>query len=94
MTKKHFIAAANLVNSIRQGEWCHTLPDWAPDAVQGQTPIECETEESGNLDTHIVRAVWTAEAFIILARAFNPRFDERRFLVACGLVDKPAKGRT
>jgi hypothetical protein len=32
-----------------------------------------------------------ASKFIELFRASNDRFDEQRFLVACGLVDAPAK---
>ena len=32
-----------------------------------------------------------AEAFILLFRAYNDRFDTTRFLQACGLVEQPAK---
>lgn len=46
-----------------------------------------------NLDANDVRAVWTAEAFILLFQQFNPRFDEQRFLQACGLVPKPERKR-
>ena len=84
MTKKHFIAAASLVRAIRDGLWTMELPSWAtyngyPTAVDG--PIEVSTEMDGNLSPAYVRAVWTAEAFILLAQQFNPRFDrseERR----------------
>lgn len=51
MSKKHFIAAANII----QSEPC--------------------LEKRGNL----------ARFFCELAKADNPRFDEERFLNACGL---------
>lgn len=38
-----------------------------------------------------LRAIQTAEAFIILATRFNPLFDRQRFLQACGLVETPKK---
>lgn len=83
MTKKHFIAAANLVRAIVNGEWTNEMPDWSPSG-RGQI-VEVSTDTFGNWDASYVRAVWTAEAFIILFRAENPRFDEQRFLTACGL---------
>lgn len=88
MTPQHFRAAANLVDAIRQGSWTHELPDWAPADVRGLDTVEVSSESTGNVDVNIVRAVWTAEAFIILARAFNPSFNERLFLRACGLEGK------
>jgi hypothetical protein len=44
-------------------------------------------------DACYIRAVWTAEAFIMLFQQHNPRFDTQRFLIACGLVEKLAKVR-
>ena len=80
VTKKHFIRAAEIVQSIRSGFWTNEPPDWADsEAIR---PI-----------SSYQRAVQTAEAFIVLAREFNPRFDAQRFLIACGLVDKPSKHR-
>lgn len=80
MTKKHFILAASMVKAILNDEWTHEPPDWA---VRHLVHTEC-TE-------NYTRAVQTAEAFILLFRGFNPRFDENRFLIACGLADKPTK---
>lgn len=87
MQKRHFEAMANLVRAILNGEWTHELPIWSGYDTGGDlAPIEVLTDDAGNLDVNKVRAIWTAEAFIILARAHNPRFDERRFLKACGLA--------
>lgn len=79
MTKKHFIRAAELVKSIRNG------------IQYGPTTIETSSERQGTIDANFVRASWTAEAFIDLFSAYNDRFDRQRFLVACGLVEAPAK---
>ena len=75
MTKKHFIRAAELVKSIKDG------------IQYGPSTIETSSEYSGNLDANFVRASWTAQAFIDLFSAYNDRFDRERFLQACGLVD-------
>lgn len=85
MTKKHFIDAAEMVRNIAAGNWTDTLPDWA------QMPgyVECETTELGNVSAFKLRAVWTAEAFIMLFSQHNQRFDTSRFLIACGLVSAP-----
>jgi hypothetical protein len=80
LTKKHFIRAAEMVRSIADGNWIHVPPSWAD--IKGY---------EGPYIAHRDRAVQTAEAFIILAEGFNPRFDTRRFLVACGLVEAPIK---
>jgi hypothetical protein len=77
MTKQHFIRAAEIVKSIRDGHWTDEPPAWADNLV---------------LMSHsYTRAVQTAEAFLFLFKEYNPRFDEQRFLVACGLVEKPVK---
>jgi len=78
MTKKHFIHAANLVQSI------------ATPRLSGEE-VEVSTESLGNLNARDVRAMWTAEAFVSLFREYNPRFNEQKFLQACGLVEQPAK---
>ena len=83
MTKMHFQHAAEIVRAILAGEWTDSAPAWA-DRKQIGWPGQTED---------FVRAVQTAEAFILLFRAYNPRFDEQRFLQACELVDKSAKKR-
>ena len=83
MTKQHFIRAAQLVRSIRDGNWTNDFPAWFDRRDVGQSFIV--TAEH--------RAVMTAEAFIALFSEFNPRFDRTRFLVACGLVESPVKPR-
>ena len=83
MTKRYFIRAAEIVNAIREGHWTDDLPPWADDSRdRGVFSIAA---------TSYIRAVQTAEAFIVLATEFNPRFDTNRFLIACGLVDAPVK---
>lgn len=77
MQKRHFERMAAIVLSILQGEWTNERPSWAP----------CDIDET----TAVTRAVQTAEAFIMLASEDNPRFDRTRFLIACGLADKPVK---
>jgi len=64
-------AAARLVKTIRDAGFTDDVPTWAVD-------------DPSNLE--YTRAVQTAEAFIILFSQFNPRFNERQFLTACGLV--------
>lgn len=91
ITKQTFIRAATLVNSIRLGEWTTDLPEWALTADWTDGTIEIDTENRGNVDAHTLRAIWTAEAFLLLFQESNSRFDPTRFLVACGLVEKPTK---
>ncbi len=86
ITKMHFQHAAEMVAAIKLGTWTHTFPLWASEAFN-MTPIEVSTEEDGNLSTDYTRAVWTAEAFILLFSHFNPRFDSKRFLKACGFTE-------
>lgn len=82
MTKKHFERAAEMVKSIRDGNWTNEPPSWA-DGDRAYTPR--------HNDLAYRRAVQTAEAFLQLFNEYNPRFDEQRFLVACGLVEAPVK---
>lgn len=97
MTKRHFIVAAEQVKAILSGEWTNDLPDWALQrdwtAFSPLGRIEIDTENGGNVDVYVLRAIWTAEAYICLFKQFNPRFNVDRFLIACGLKDAPAKGR-
>lgn len=83
MTQHYFVRAAAMVKAIRDGEWTHDLPTWQSEQVKR---IEVFTDTLGNVDVSYVRAVWTAEAFILLFREHNSRFDPHRFLAACGLV--------
>jgi hypothetical protein len=91
MTKKHFEHAAEMVRAILEGHWTGESPAWSP--IKWGPEYEVDAYDLGNIDRDVVRAVQTAEAFIILAKEFNPRFDESRFLIACGLKDAPKKGR-
>lgn len=85
MTKQHFIAAAAQVKDIVSGEWSFDVPGWA-DAHLGHFN---QYDDDGK-DSY-VRAVQTAEAYILLFRQFNPRFDQHTFLVACGLAEPTPK---
>ena len=82
MTKMHFTRAAEMVKAITEGAWASELPSWAP--IHTGEQIETISDNSGNLESAYIRAVWTAEAFIILFREYNPRFNEAKFLKACG----------
>ena len=80
MTKQHFIRAAEMVKGILEGYWTSNLPVWA------------HADQNNAHDTYDrTRAVQTAEAFLMLFKEYNPRFDEQRFLQAAGLVEQPAK---
>lgn len=85
MTKQHFIEAAAMVRSILEGEWTDEPPGWA-EASRGDWQGSFDEEQE-----HYTRAVQTAEALILLFQRLNPRFDQTRFLIACGLADKPVK---
>jgi len=91
MTKKHFIDAAEIVRNILDGNWTFDPP---PFANKSRMLI---THDSGRIaayeDETYTRAVWTAEAFISLFSDANPRFDTQRFLIACGLAEKPETRR-
>ncbi len=78
MTKQHFITAAKIVNNIRLGFWTDDAPSWADKSRYGD-----------RLPDTYTRAVQTAEAYIHLFRQYDPRFDSKRFLIACGLQEKP-----
>ena len=81
ISKMHFIRAAEIVKSIRVGDWTMEPPSWITEQPEGFEYV-----------TRYVRAVQTAEAFLLLFKEYNPRFDEQRFLIACGLIEKLAKG--
>jgi hypothetical protein len=81
ITKQHFEDAAQLVEAILRGDWTHESPSWA---IPWNGTLEIESSTQGNLNTDYIRAVWTAEAFVIFFSQWNPRFDRERFLKACG----------
>ena len=83
LTKKHFIDAAAIVKNILDGYWTDDPPSWA----------DSEEYEKDYHGSDYMRAVQTAEAFIMLFTQHNPRFDVNRFLIACGLMAKPAKAK-
>lgn len=82
MTKCVFEAAAEMVQNILKEKWTDDPPAWTKECY-------AHLDATPGLD----RAVFIAEAFIILFSASNPRFDQTRFLVACGLVEKPIKAK-
>lgn len=87
MTKKHFIDAAAIVRNIVEGNWTEETPSWANrDTIANIDYLYAEP-----MDTAYLRAVQTAEAFVMLFTQHNPRFDTNRFLIACGLMSKPVK---
>lgn len=93
MQKRHFEHAASMVRSILYGKWTSEFPSWADRHGNIVGPIEVDTEADGNLDANYTRAVWTAEAFILLFTAYNPLFDRDRFLIACGLMTAAKRGK-
>ena len=86
MTKKYLIAAAEIVRNIREGNWTGSPPVWAENYTMAITVSDDYTA--------YIRACQTAEAFCLLFATDNPRFDQERFLSACGLVDAPTKKRS
>lgn len=81
MTKRHFQAAAEQVKAILSGAWSDEPCSWV-NAARYDVPFNYPS---------YVRAVWTAEAYILLFSRFNPLFNQQTFLVACGLLEAPAK---
>ena len=78
MTRQHFQHAAIIVKAIRDGYWTDDFPSWADDS-RNVSIMDLNSD-------YYTRAVQTAEAFIKLFREFNPRFNQAKFLKACGLV--------
>lgn len=85
MTRKHFELMAALVRDILAGKHEDTsampwVDSWRYDHVT----------ENTSLDTLRYReACIAAHAFVSIGLAANPRFNERRFLAACGLLPNP-----
>ena len=71
MTKMHFDYAVALVRLTRE---------------HGRYPgVEIETATLGNVDVPMFLARQHAAAYITLFKRFSVRFNEQRFLKACGL---------
>jgi hypothetical protein len=98
MTKKHFRRAAEMVRGILEGDWTHEPPSWFNGKVYGQPGYEAgdayyDASPNDAGANNLTRAVQTAEALILLFRQSNDRFDEQKFLEACGLVEKVKRGK-
>lgn len=72
MTAKDHKNAAEIVRNIREGNWSDSRPEWSGTEYY-YYPADCFTQ-----------AVQTAEAFVMLFKAENSRFNQQRFLKACG----------
>lgn len=87
MTKRHFHAAAEQVKAILAGEWTNELPSW----VDQEFVVHHAWIKAPSTRSPMLRAIQTAEAYILLFTRFNPQFNVETFLVACGLKEKPSK---
>lgn len=87
-TKKVFVDAAAIVRNMVDGIVSFDPPSWANRERYGRN-VDMALD-----DACYIRAVWTAEAFIMLFTSHNPRFDTSGFLVACGLTSAPKTART
>lgn len=70
----------SIVRAIRAGKWTNELPDWAP---RGLTAISVFSDED---DLNEIRAIQTAEAFVILGLATSATFNSHQFLHDCGFT--------
>jgi hypothetical protein len=73
-------AMVNIVCAMRRGEWTDELPTWADESLTAITADDPFTDGSE------LRAVQTAETFIILALECGYALNERAFLKACGFT--------
>ncbi len=92
MAKKEFLMAAAIVKDILDGQW---NPDqrWAAQLGSSSDHVSLDTPEDRRQDNRR-RAFQTAEAFMVLfTSSDNPRFDQGKFLIACGLAEKPPRRR-
>lgn len=78
MTPSDVKAMTAIVRAILRGKWTNELPDWAP---KGLTSIDLEDEDDGS---DVLRAVQTAEAFIVLCDSCHCDLDVTAFLKDCG----------
>lgn len=82
MTAKDFRLAASIVRAILNGGWTLDTPAWAGPCGVTHNLSQWDDDERLNY----TRAVWTAEAMIMLFEQINPRFNQQKFLKACGLT--------
>lgn len=74
---------ASMVRAILAGKWTTDPPDWAPlRAAQAADLLQ----QMSDTDVALVRAMQTAEAFIILIHAEDSAFDVTSFVRACGFI--------
>lgn len=79
MTPATIRRMVQMVRAIRAGKWTNELPSWA----QRITVMTTDEDED---EANALRAVQTAEAFILLAHMCCPDFNETKFLQDCGFL--------
>lgn len=92
--RSDFKQAADLVRAILHGGWTFDTPAWAGPTMQPLDMDEpnIDPAEGGCMDEFTyTRAVWTAEAFIIYFEVTSLAFRPEKFLIECGLKEKPAR---
>lgn len=82
MTPQDVRRMVQMVRAIRAGKWTDEPPAWSRD-ITATTPLDVDNVASA------IRAIQTAEAFILLAHSSDIYFDEMRFLQDCGFLRKP-----
>ena len=70
----------SMVRAIRAGKWTATLPAWTPKDITETLDFALDAYDFE------LRAVQTAEAFILLAHSSRFPFDETKFLQDCGFI--------
>lgn len=80
MNQRDITAMVAVVRAIKAGQWTDEPPVWA-DRERYSACIE------GSDDAAVyLRAVWTAEAFVILAQQQDKYFPVKTFLARCGFT--------
>lgn len=92
-TRNEFEQAAAQVAAILAGHWTFEAPDWAISTADSGLYDPGVYDEATERNARYTRAVWTAEAYILLFSNANARFDRAIFLHACGLGPKPTRKR-
>lgn len=80
MTATDVKAMTAIVRAILRGKWTDELPDWASRSHSGAYLLQ---ELANNTDAEL-RAVQTAEAFIVLCDSCRCDLDVPAFLKDCG----------
>lgn len=95
MNKYDIARMVTMVRAVRAGKWTTELPDWAHKHAEtpegfglhlGATQVLGGLQEMPSMFVDELRAVQTAEAFILLAHASDYPFDETAFLRDCGFL--------